>query len=143
MSKTLTRGFSENLKIIIGIFKMKKIKPYPWAGLPAPPPITPACVVEQLKSFPRGTAPGPSGLRAQHLLDALVPGDEAALSLSIRPEPDGGLACVRLCTCCSGACSCGYTCHCTLGTGRARASRRDRRSPPPPHEQVPMRSRQT
>ena len=47
-------------------------------GAPPPAAISAEAVLEQLHSFPRGTAPGPSGLRAQHLLDALVPGEEFA-----------------------------------------------------------------
>ena len=36
-------------------------------------------IKKMLKSFPRGTAPGPTGLRAQHLMDAVrsAHGDEA------------------------------------------------------------------
>ncbi len=50
------------------------------AGAAPPPRVSAACVLEQVRAFPKGTAPGPSGMRAQHLLDALVPGDEDALS---------------------------------------------------------------
>ena len=42
--------------------------------------MTASCVLDQLRSFPKGTAAGPSGLRAQHFLDALVPGEEDALA---------------------------------------------------------------
>ena len=37
--------------------------------------ITPETVAAALRSFPAGTSPGPTGLRAQHLLDASSPGD--------------------------------------------------------------------
>ena len=40
-------------------------------GAQAPPAVTASCVLDQLRSFPKGTAAGPSGLRAQHFLDAL------------------------------------------------------------------------
>ena len=43
-----------------------------------------ALVKKMLKSFPRGTAPGPTGLRAQHLMDAVrsAHGDEAMEQLT-------------------------------------------------------------
>eukprot|EP00660_Eupelagonema_oceanica_P012589 gene12589-11789_t len=49
------------------------------AGAAPPPEVSPAAVVAHLRSFARGTAPGPSGLRAQHFLDALAAGNEEAL----------------------------------------------------------------
>ena len=45
----------------------------PVASLAHPPDIPPELVARMLRSFPAGTAPGPSGLRAQHLLDSLSP----------------------------------------------------------------------
>ena len=39
-------------------------------NLPPAPEVTPDHVVRALRSFPAGTSPGPSGLRAQHLLEA-------------------------------------------------------------------------
>ena len=57
----------------------------PESGAQPPPDITPACVLKQLRSFPTGTAPGPSGLRAQHLVDALTPGEEGALAERLAP----------------------------------------------------------
>eukprot|EP00663_Eupelagonemidae_sp_cell21sb_P005109 gene5110-biopygen6244 len=48
-----------------------------------PPEISAECVLEQLRAFPRGTAAGSAGLRVQHLLDALVPGEEEALGVRL------------------------------------------------------------
>ena len=41
--------------------------------------------IEHLRSFARGTAPGPSGLRAQHLLDALGQGNEEGVAARLAP----------------------------------------------------------
>ena len=40
----------------------------------ASPPLTTSDIKDAIRSFPRGLAAGPSGLRPQHLKDALVPG---------------------------------------------------------------------
>ena len=45
----------------------------PASSLALPPDLPPELVARMLRSFPAGTAPGPSGFRAQHLLDALAP----------------------------------------------------------------------
>ena len=42
--------------------------------LPAPPSFATDAVEAALRSFPRDSAAGPTGLRAQHLLEALTPG---------------------------------------------------------------------
>ena len=42
--------------------------------LPVPPELAPELVARCLRAFPAETAPGPSGLRAQHLRDACVAG---------------------------------------------------------------------
>ena len=46
----------------------------PAQALPLGPDITPALVGRALRSFPASSAPGPSGLRVQHLRDACLPG---------------------------------------------------------------------
>ena len=46
------------------------------SDLPPPPEIAVETVARALKSFPAGSAPGPSGLRPQHLLEACPPGSE-------------------------------------------------------------------
>ena len=46
----------------------------PAQDLPLGPDITPALVGRALRSFPASSAPGPSGLRVQHLRDACLPG---------------------------------------------------------------------
>ena len=48
----------------------------PMPELPLAPELEPETVVKALRSFPPGTSPGPTGLRAQHLLDAMPVGDE-------------------------------------------------------------------
>ena len=48
----------------------------PLAELPLAPEIGCEAVLKSLRSFPAGTSPGPTGLRAQHLLDAMPVGDE-------------------------------------------------------------------
>ena len=42
--------------------------------LPVAPELSPDDVLKALHTFPAATAPGPSGLRAQHLRDAFLPG---------------------------------------------------------------------
>ena len=54
--------------------------------MPPPPSISSEDVLGHLRAFPRGTAPGPSGLHAQHLLDALVSGEEDALGQRLAPR---------------------------------------------------------
>ena len=44
------------------------------------PEFTPNSTLKALRAFPRGTAPGPSGLRAQHLFDAMTPATRATVS---------------------------------------------------------------
>jgi len=51
----------------------------PAANLAFPPSIGPDLVAKCLHSFPQGSAPGPSGMRVQHLLDALTPGYKSTL----------------------------------------------------------------
>ncbi|CAK0798447.1 unnamed protein product, partial [Prorocentrum cordatum] len=48
-------------------------------SLLAAPELAPNAVLKALRAFPKGTAPGPSGLRAQHLLDALTPATRATV----------------------------------------------------------------
>ncbi len=57
---------------------------FPCGEVPLPPPISAEDILGHLRGFPRGTAPGPSGLRVQHLLDALVSGEEEALAAQWR-----------------------------------------------------------
>ena len=59
---------------------------HPAAATPAAPPhlppageVAPDTVSRCLKAFPKDSAPGPSGLRVQHLLDACLPGSSAGL----------------------------------------------------------------
>ena len=47
--------------------------------LALPPELSQDEVLKALRAFPAGTAPGPSGLRVQHLLDAMGPGNRAAV----------------------------------------------------------------
>ena len=47
--------------------------------LPLPLDIAVRLVYKMLRTFPRGSAPGPTGLRPQHILDALTPADKTAL----------------------------------------------------------------
>ena len=47
--------------------------------LPLPPDISVDIVLKMLRSFPRGSAPGPTGRRAQHILEALTPANKTAL----------------------------------------------------------------
>ena len=42
--------------------------------------VTSSSVMAQLRSFPKGTASGPSGLSAQHLLDAIFPGEVTVIN---------------------------------------------------------------
>ena len=51
----------------------------PTASLALPPDLPAELVARMLRSFPAGSAPGPSGLRAQHLLDALTPAAKATV----------------------------------------------------------------
>lgn len=51
----------------------------PTDSLALPPDLPPELVAKMLRSFPKGTAPGPSGLRAQHLVDALTPANKASV----------------------------------------------------------------
>jgi hypothetical protein len=43
-------------------------------ALPPPPELAPDLVAKCLRSFPAGSAPGPSGLRPQHIMEACPPG---------------------------------------------------------------------
>ena len=59
---------------------------HPAAATPAAPPhlppageVVPDTVSRCLKAFPKDSAPGPFGLRVQHLLDACLPGSSAGL----------------------------------------------------------------
>ena len=45
-------------------------------ALPPAPDLPPDLVAKSLRSFPAGSAPGPSGLRPQHVLEACPPGME-------------------------------------------------------------------
>ena len=47
--------------------------------LPPGPSFDSDAVLEALRGFPRDSAPGPSGLRAQHLLDAVIPGHDSVV----------------------------------------------------------------
>eukprot|EP00973_Karenia_brevis_P025856 3567929-Karenia_brevis.AAC.1 len=51
----------------------------PSSDLSLPPDIDADLVLKCLRSFPTGTAPGPTGMRIQHLLDALSPGYKSTL----------------------------------------------------------------
>ena len=51
----------------------------PAQQLPASPNIDSEAILQALRSFPRDSAPGPTGLRAQHLLDALTLGHSSAV----------------------------------------------------------------
>ena len=50
-----------------------------FAEMAVAPNIPVATVAKQLRSFPKGSAPGPSGLRPQHLLDALTASSKPAV----------------------------------------------------------------
>ena len=52
----------------------------PMHELPWNPEITPGMVSKVLRSFPLDSAPGPSGLRVQHLLEAQTPSQGAAVA---------------------------------------------------------------
>lgn len=45
-----------------------------WHQFPPPPDLVPDVVAQAVRSFPAGTAPGPSQLRPQHLLEACAAG---------------------------------------------------------------------
>ena len=51
----------------------------PLAEAALPPHVAPAVVSKMLRAFPQGTAPGPSGLRVQHLLDACTLANKASV----------------------------------------------------------------
>ena len=71
--------------------------PCPMEALPLGPDLTPAAVSRALRSFPASTAPGPSGLRVQHLRDACLPGSTDAFIdhlLAIVALLSNGQACV-------------------------------------------------
>lgn len=71
--------------------------PCPMEAFPLGPDLTPAAVSRALRSFPASTAPGPSGLRVQHLRDACLPGSTDAFIdhlLAIVALLSNGQACV-------------------------------------------------
>ena len=102
---------------------------------PLAPELEPETVVKALRSFPPGTSPGPTGLRAQHLLDAMPVGDENSLIPSAT-HGRGQLARAR-----AGMCHCRpFPCRSRSGR-RAEAQRRSEthrhwRNLSPPHQQV-------
>eukprot|EP00973_Karenia_brevis_P016760 2295660-Karenia_brevis.AAC.1 len=51
----------------------------PTSELPLPPGIDAEIVLKCLRSFPAGTAPGATGMRVEHILDALTPGYKTTL----------------------------------------------------------------
>ena len=65
-----------------------------WHQLPPPPDLVSDVVAQAVRSFPAGTAPGPSQLRPQHLLEACAAYDRVApflggASLVAVPKPNG------------------------------------------------------
>ena len=50
-----------------------------YSDLQQPPAFDANTIAKALQSFPAGSAPGPTGLRAQHLKDALTPANKSSL----------------------------------------------------------------
>ena len=59
----------------------------PLTPTPSPVELSDNDLVKTIRSFPSGTAPGPSGLRANHLKEAMfcLPPDHATSTLQARP----------------------------------------------------------
>ena len=75
MSKGLCPQTEETAKALAALHPHRPLPSTPAMGdLPLPPALAPELVARCLRAFPVETAPGPTGLRVQHLRDACVAG---------------------------------------------------------------------
>ena len=75
MSKGLCPQTEETARALAALHPHRPLPSTPAMGdLPVPPALAPELVARCLRAFPVETAPGPTGLRVQHLRDACVAG---------------------------------------------------------------------